>query len=173
MFKKHHLRFFFCLFPFFSFLPFYPFFLPQLISSFKRGKNSLYCSRIPTLQNIMSQPSEADISVVLPVATLLPRYVPGDTVQKTESVVHITITQVGTVVYTHTATSYSYVPTYSTVSQVDSSNNPTSIPSSNNTSGDEVNMNAIIGGAVGGGFALIALVGEKNGFIKKYKCILI
>ncbi|KAG1296109.1 hypothetical protein G6F66_003750 [Rhizopus arrhizus] len=107
----------------------------------------------------MSQPSEADISVVLPVATLLPRYVPGDTVQKTESVVHITITQVGTVVYTQTATSYSYVPTYSTVSQVDSSNNPTSIPSSSYRSGDEVNMNAIIGGAVGGGFALIALVG--------------
>ncbi|CEP17663.1 hypothetical protein [Parasitella parasitica] len=87
------------------------------------------------------------------------------------SVVHITITAAGTVVYTQTATSYSYVPSYSTVTGSDSTLRPTNNGSNNNNSNnqsgadhsssgesDGVNIGAIVGGVVGG-VAFVALIG--------------
>ncbi|KAK4512057.1 uncharacterized protein ATC70_013300 [Mucor velutinosus] len=91
------------------------------------------------------------------------------------SVVHITITAAGTVVYTQTATSYSYVASYSPVTGSD----PAAYPTNNDTNNDNnsssnpsgagggpqtghteagVNTGAIIGGVVGG-VAFIALIG--------------
>ncbi|CAO3699633.1 unnamed protein product [Rhizopus stolonifer] len=116
----------------------------------------------------MSQPTKTGKSLASPVPEIIPRYVPDDTTQTTESVVHVTITQAGTVVYTYTATSYSYIPSYSTVSSIKSSNTPTSV-SLNNKSGNGTNMNAIIGGAVGGGLALIALIGFLFIFLRQKK----
>ncbi|OBZ86904.1 hypothetical protein A0J61_05041 [Choanephora cucurbitarum] len=82
--------------------------------------------------------------------------------QPSESVVHVTITAAGTVVYTYTATSYSYIPSYSTIS----TSNPSMTNSNNNgnngSSGSHNNSNigAIAGGVVGGVVfvALIALL---------------
>ncbi|KAI9361466.1 hypothetical protein BD770DRAFT_383463 [Pilaira anomala] len=83
--------------------------------------------------------------------------------QVATSVVHVTITAAGTVVYTHTATSYSYMSSYSTM-------DPTSTPTNNNnnntnhplidphTQDTKPNLGAIIGGVVGG-IAFIALIG--------------
>ncbi|KAL7324356.1 hypothetical protein PS15p_209561 [Mucor circinelloides] len=90
------------------------------------------------------------------------------------SVVHITITAAGTVVYTQTATSYSYVASYSPVTGSGS----TAYPTNDNTNGNNnssnqsggaqaghdgeggggANTGAIVGGVVGG-VAFIALIG--------------
>ncbi|KAI8337833.1 hypothetical protein EDC96DRAFT_523491 [Choanephora cucurbitarum] len=76
-----------------------------------------------------------------------------------ESVVHVTITAAGTVVYTYTATSYSYIPSYSTIS----TSNPSMTNSNNNgnngSSGSHNNSNvgAIAGGVVGG-VVFVALI---------------
>lgn len=87
----------------------------------------------------------------------------------TNSIVHITITEAGTVIYTQTATSYSYIPSYSTIppgaSSSSSSNN--GINNGNNSSSSDggsngksgINLGAIIGGVVGG-VAFIALIGK-------------
>ncbi|GAN11342.1 hypothetical protein MAM1_0554d10901 [Mucor ambiguus] len=92
------------------------------------------------------------------------------------SVVHITITAAGTVVYTQTATSYSYVASYSPVTGSDSAASPTNNDTNNSNSnsgnqsgagggsqaghdgGGGVNTGAIVGGVVGG-VAFIALIG--------------
>ncbi|OAD00382.1 hypothetical protein MUCCIDRAFT_157046 [Mucor lusitanicus CBS 277.49] len=92
------------------------------------------------------------------------------------SVVHITITAAGTVVYTQTATSYSYVASYSPVTGSDSTAYPTNNDTNNNNNNSSnqsgaggsqtgggggtggVNTGAIVGGVVGG-VALIALIG--------------
>ncbi|CEI89844.1 hypothetical protein RMCBS344292_04188 [Rhizopus microsporus] len=95
-----------------------------------------------------------------PVPTSIPTYIStkdDQAKQKADNVVHITITESGTVVYTHTATSYSYIPTYSTVSTIPNNDPTSSSRKPNNNS--NTNTGAIIGGAVGGGVALIALVG--------------
>lgn len=95
------------------------------------------------------------------------------------SVVHITITAAGTVVYTQTATSYSYVASYSPVTGSGS----TAYPTNDNTNGNNnssnqsggaqaghdgeggggVNTGAIVGGVVGG-VAFIALIGNLTWF---------
>lgn len=93
------------------------------------------------------------------------------------SVVHITITAAGTVVYTQTATSYSYVASYSPVTGSDSTAYPTNNDSNNNNSSNQsgegggsqsghegeggVNTGAIVGGVVGG-VAFIALIGNAS-----------
>ncbi|KAI8639484.1 hypothetical protein BD408DRAFT_421376 [Parasitella parasitica] len=96
------------------------------------------------------------------------------------SVVHITITAAGTVVYTQTATSYSYVPSYSSVPGSDSTLYPTNKGTNNNNNsndqsgadhsgsgGDgEVNIGAIVGGVVGG-VAFIALIGLVFFFMRR------
>jgi hypothetical protein len=72
----------------------------------------------------------------------------------TGSVVHVTITTAGTVVYTQTETSYSLIPSYSPVSPpVNTGNNNLS------TTQEGPNLGAIIGGAVGG-IAGVLLIGK-------------
>lgn len=115
----------------------------------------------------IQQPASSIDLFPVSVPTSIPTYVPtkdDQAKQKADTVVHITITKSGTVVYTHTATSYSYIPTYSTVSAIPD-NDPTSRSKPNNSSSTDTG--AIIGGAVGGGVALIALVGKHR--ILKYK----
>lgn len=92
--------------------------------------------------------------------------------QPSDSVVHVTITAAGTVIYTHTATSYSYVPTYSTITGNNSSSsnngsngNSTGKPNDNNSNGS---LGAIIGGVVGG-VAFIALIGLLFFLLRKSK----
>ncbi|KAI9481287.1 MAG: hypothetical protein EXX96DRAFT_566147 [Benjaminiella poitrasii] len=82
-----------------------------------------------------------------------------------ESVVHVTITAAGTVVYTQTATSYSYIPTYSPVFESPSANgnNGQGLPnggtgSNTSSEGGKTNIGAIVGGVVGG-VAFVALIG--------------
>ncbi|KAG2193318.1 hypothetical protein INT47_005631 [Mucor saturninus] len=78
------------------------------------------------------------------------------------NIVHVTVTAADTVIYTHTATSYSYIPSYSTITNAPTSSSSTlsnNRPSQNkNPAG--INKGAIIGGVVGGVvlIALIALV---------------
>lgn len=95
--------------------------------------------------------------------------------QAAGSVVHVTITEAGTVIYTHTATSYSYVPTYSTISEPGNNNNGSS--ASNNGSGNSsggndgrsgINIGAVVGGVVGG-VAFIALIGKLSFLTHRYK----
>ncbi|KAI7902211.1 uncharacterized protein BX663DRAFT_512127 [Cokeromyces recurvatus] len=79
-----------------------------------------------------------------------------------ESVVHITITAAGTVIYTQTATSYSYIPSYSPVYEspaINGNNSNQNDPNSHfHKNNNQLNIGAIIGGVVGG-VALIALIG--------------
>ncbi|KAI8373288.1 hypothetical protein BD560DRAFT_423198 [Blakeslea trispora] len=87
--------------------------------------------------------------------------------QPSESVVHVTVTAAGTVVYTYTATSYSYIPSYSTISTFNPS--ATNNESSNNSTSDNKsnsNIGAIVGGVVGG-VALIALIGLAFLFLRR------
>lgn len=102
------------------------------------------------------------------------------------SVVHITITAAGTVVYTQTATSYSYVASYSPVTGSDSTAYPTNNDTNNNNNNSSnqsgaggsqtgggggtggVNTGAIVGGVVGG-VALIALIGNIDFVIIHYQ----
>ncbi|KAI8090170.1 uncharacterized protein B0P05DRAFT_529631 [Gilbertella persicaria] len=92
--------------------------------------------------------------------------------QATESVVHVTVTAAGTVVYTYTATSYSYVPSYSTISETgrpttnagQNNGNTSSNDSTNGNSG--TNVGAIVGGVVGG-LALIALIALGFFFLRR------
>ncbi|GAA5799762.1 hypothetical protein HPULCUR_005179 [Helicostylum pulchrum] len=87
-------------------------------------------------------------------------------VEQPTSVVHVTITASGTVVYTHTATSYSFIPSYSTITTAPtatSTHNGThpGTSDSNPSSSSSPNLGAIIGGAIGG-VAFIALIGITN-----------
>ncbi|KAG2237751.1 hypothetical protein BDF21DRAFT_416845 [Thamnidium elegans] len=92
--------------------------------------------------------------------------------QQPTSVVHVTITAAGTVVYTHTATSYSFIPSYSTITPTASSTynetNPGTPDSNQSSSSSSPNLGAIIGGAVGG-VAFIALIGLAFLFMRRSK----
>lgn len=80
----------------------------------------------------------------------------------TESVVHVTVTASGTVIYTQTATSYSYIPSYSAITPSSTPNNGNGQPSNNNNdSSSHTNIGAIVGGVVGG-VAGIALIGNNK-----------
>ncbi|KAI8886558.1 hypothetical protein K501DRAFT_331179 [Backusella circina FSU 941] len=85
--------------------------------------------------------------------------------EPTMSVVHVTVTEAGTVVYTQTATSYSYIPSYSAVHPTSTStsisqdgSNVTSSPGSEDDSSGS--KGALIGGIAGGvgGFIVLALI---------------
>ncbi|KAI8968376.1 hypothetical protein BDF20DRAFT_177884 [Mycotypha africana] len=96
-------------------------------------------------------------------------------IKPTHSVVHVTVTAAGTVVYTQTYTSYSYVKSYipaspsaTSYSNDHSSSNGSSTSTQTHASKNSSNLGAIIGGTVGG-VAAIALVGLLFYLVRRHK----